>query len=89
MASLENLNETPNLLELAESDRIDLSTISGLSETATCGEKTHWSSPTGHSVRSDDNVGQTSVIKLFRRVDDVPSVCADDPQLEKSVCADD
>jgi len=88
MASLENLNETPNLLELAESDRSDLSTISGLSESATCGEKTHWSSPTDHSL-SDDNVGETSVIKLFRRVDDVPYVCADDQQLEKSVCADD
>jgi hypothetical protein len=40
MAGLLNFNEIPNLLELAEDYRSDLSVISELSESATCDEKT-------------------------------------------------
>jgi hypothetical protein len=40
MANLSSFSETPNLLELVESYHDDLSVISGLSESATCDEKT-------------------------------------------------
>lgn len=46
-----SLNETPNLLELAEAYRGDVSAISGLSESATCDEKTG-----GYSLCADANI---------------------------------
>ncbi len=77
MADPLNFKETPNLLDLVESCCSDLSKISGMSESATCGEKSQWSSPTERSPCSDDAV-------------DVHSVCADEGPLppELSVCAD-
>jgi hypothetical protein len=75
---MRNSSDTRNLLELTESHGGDLSATLGLSETATCGEKSRWSSPTEHSLCSDDVIDQSTIAKSSPGLDNVRAVCADD-----------
>jgi Chaperone of endosialidase len=100
MARLLNYNEAPNLLELVESYRNDLSAIQGLSESATCDEKSDGVSTAGRTdshlshraICDDDASGHPSnPIDLSLCADEGPralSVCADEGPRALSVCAD-
>lgn len=71
MPNLLNLSETLNLLELAESYSSDLSVISGLSESATCGEKS-----VGISAAGGTADGPVNLADLSPCADQ--SICADE-----------
>ena len=92
MASLSNFTETPNLLELVEAYRNDLTAIWGLSESATCDEKIYGSSRadrTGshlsHLSICDDDITRGDLSICGDEINRLPSSlidispCADDP----------
>jgi len=78
MARLLNYDETPNLLELVESYRNDLSAIQGLSESATCDEKSDGVSTAG---RTDSHLSHRAIC------DDDASGLPSNP-IDLSLCAD-
>ena len=89
MANLLILNEIPNLLELVKSCRSDLSAISGLSEAATCDEKSDVVSTSGRIADRPFGELNSAELSLCADLSICPeSVWADEPQIEKSVCAD-